>query len=292
LQEIRLIINQTLPKSIDISLELEPHLWPVMGDVTQLHQVFMNLCVNARDAMPDGGSLRIAAQNVQFDDITASEFLEAQPGAYLRVTVTDTGKGIPPEIVSRIFDPFFTTKEIGKGTGLGLSAVMGIVKSHGGFVDVSSEVNQGSQFAVYLPASQEAAIAPDDDTHLLAGHQETIFVIDDEAAIRSVLATILEINHYQVLTAENGTAALALYQDQWRSIDLVIIDMMMPGIDGATLMPLLQHWNPQVKAIATSGVNAYQTSDLTEKLGFCDFLAKPFSTPDLLNLLRRHLDAS
>jgi two-component system cell cycle sensor histidine kinase/response regulator CckA len=292
LQEIRLIINQTLPKSIDISLELEPHLWPVMGDVTQLHQVFMNLCVNARDAMPDGGSLRIAAQNVQFDDCTASEFLEAHPGAYLRVTVTDTGKGIPPEIVSRIFDPFFTTKEIGKGTGLGLSAVMGIVKSHGGFVDVSSEVNQGSQFAVYLPASQEAAIAPDDDTHLLAGHQETIFVIDDEAAIRSVLATILEINHYQVLTAENGTAALALYQDQWRSIDLVIIDMMMPGIDGATLMPLLQHWNPQVKAIATSGVNAYQTSDLTEKLGFCDFLAKPFSTPDLLNLLRRHLDAS
>jgi two-component system cell cycle sensor histidine kinase/response regulator CckA len=292
LQEIRLIINQTLPKSIDISLELEPHLWPVMGDVTQLHQVFMNLCVNARDAMPDGGSLRIAAQNVQFDDITANEFLEAHPGAYLRVTVTDTGKGIPPEIVSRIFDPFFTTKEIGKGTGLGLSAVMGIVKSHGGFVDVSSEVNQGSQFAVYLPASQEAAIAPDDDTHLLAGHQETIFVIDDEAAIRSVLATILEINHYQVLTAENGTAALALYQDQWRSIDLVIIDMMMPGIDGATLMPLLQHWNPQVKAIATSGVNAYQTSDLTEKLGFCDFLAKPFSTPDLLNLLRRHLDAS
>ncbi|RZM75653.1 hybrid sensor histidine kinase/response regulator [Leptolyngbya iicbica] len=290
LQEIRLIVNQTLPKSIEISLGLEPHLWPVVGDVTQLHQVFMNLCVNARDAMPEGGSLRIEGCNVQFDEVTAGEFLAAQPGPYVRVTVADTGKGIPPEIVSRIFDPFFTTKEIGKGTGLGLSAVMGIVQSHGGFVDVKSEVNQGSQFAVYLPASREAAIAPDDNTNLLAGHQETILVVDDEAAIRSVMATVLELNHYQVLTAENGTAALDLYQDQWRTIDLVLIDMMMPGMDGATLMPLLQHWNPHLKAIATSGVNAYQTSDLTTHLGFCDFLAKPFNTPDLLTMLRRHLD--
>ncbi len=289
LQEIRLIIDQTLPKSIDISLDLEPHLWPVIGDVTQLHQVFMNLCVNARDAMPDGGALSIEARNVQFDAATASEFLEAEPGPYVRIKVTDTGKGMAPELLSHIFDPFFTTKAIGEGTGLGLSAVMGIVNSHDGFVDVSSEVNQGSQFAVYLPASQETAIAPKASPNLLSGHQETILVVDDEAAIRSVITTVLEINHYQVLVAKSGTAALDLYKDHWRTIDLVLIDMMMPGMDGATLMPLLRQLNPQVKAIATSGVNAYQSSDLTERFGFCDFLAKPFNTPDLLKVLHQNL---
>jgi len=275
LKEIRLIIQQTLPKSIEISLDLPSNLWPVMGDATQLHQVFMNLCVNARDAMPHGGSLHIAAQNVQFNDLTAQKFLQAQPGPYVQVTVTDTGVGIAPQIVGHIFDPFFTTKDVGKGTGLGLAAVMGIVTSHGGFVDVKSEVNQGSQFTIYLPASEGDKIVPEDNRDRLSGNQETILIVDDEGAIRAVLKTILEVNHYQVLTAESGTAALDLYRDQGPNIDLVLIDLMMPGMDGATLMPLLRHLNSEVRAIAISGVNAERTLEFTQSLGFCDFLAKP-----------------
>ena len=292
LKEIRLIIQQTLPKSIEVSLDLASNLWPVMGDATQLHQVFMNLCVNARDAMPYGGSLCIAAANIRFDDTTAQEFLAAQPGPYVRVTVTDTGVGIPASMLSRIFDPFFTTKAVGKGTGLGLAAVIGIVTSHGGFVDVKSEADQGSQFAVYLPASEVAAIAPLDARDRLSGNQETILIVDDEGAIRAVLKTILEVNHYQVLTAANGTAALELYQAQGKQIDLVLVDLMMPGMDGTALLPLLQQMDPQVKAIAISGVTAHNTLATTQKLGFSDFLAKPFDTPDLLRTLRETLDQS
>jgi two-component system cell cycle sensor histidine kinase/response regulator CckA len=292
LREIRLIIHQTLPKSIDVVLDLDHNLWTVVGDVTQLHQVFMNLCVNARDAMPEGGELRITAKNKRFDETNVQMFLEAQLGPYICVTVSDTGKGIPAENLSRIFDPFFTTKEIGQGTGLGLSAVMGIVTSHGGFVDVKSELNQGSHITIYLPAHPAATIALDADTDLLSGNQETILVVDDESAIRAVLKTILEINQYQVLTAESGAAALTLYRDRSPEIDLVLIDLMMPGMDGRTLMPLLQHLNPAVKAIAISGISSTHTTDLIQTLGFCDFLAKPFNTPDLLKTLRHNLDAS
>lgn len=289
LREVHLIIRQTLPKSIEVSLSLEPDLWMVTGDVTQLHQVFMNLCVNARDAMSEGGALCIAAHNIQFDETTAHDFLEAQPGPYVRVTVTDTGKGIPSEILSRIFDPFFTTKDIGKGTGLGLSAVMGIVKSHGGFVDVKSEANRGSQFAIYLPATLTHAIAPNVIPNLLSGDQETILVVDDESAIRAVFKTILEVYQYQVITAKNGTEALEIYQHRWADIDLVLVDMMMPGMDGATLMPLLKRLNPEVQAIAISGVNTHPTPDWIQTLGFCDFLAKPLDTPTLLKALRNNL---
>lgn len=289
LREIHLIINQTLPKSIEISLSLDPDLWMITGDVTQLHQVLMNLCVNARDAMAEGGSLCIAADNIEFDETTAHDFLEAHPGYYVRITVADTGKGMAPEILARIFDPFFTTKDIGKGTGLGLSAVMGIVKSHGGFVDVKSEVNQGSQFAIYLPASRVDAIAPNPNPNMLSGRQETILVVDDEEAIRAVFTTILEIHQYQVMTAANGAEALEIYQNQWRSIDVVLIDMMMPGMDGTTLMPLLQRINPEVRAIAISGVDTQSTIDLTQSLGFCAFLSKPFDTPQLLKALRHNL---
>lgn len=290
LQEVRQIMGQTLPKSIEIQLDLEPQLWMVDGDVTQLHQVFMNLCVNARDAMPQGGSLYIQAKNLELDAAAAHTFLEAQPGRYVRVTVTDTGKGIPSENLSRIFDPFFTTKEIGKGTGLGLSAVMGIVKSHGGFVDVQSEVNKGSQFSIYLPASQTSMTLAKENVDLLLGHQETILIVDDEAAIREVMKTMLETYQYHVLTAESGTEAIALYQTYKGDIDLLLIDVMMPGMDGTVLMTLLRQVNPDVKAIAMSGLSSIKTSDRLTSLGFCDFLPKPLTAEDLLKALRRCLE--
>lgn len=152
LMEVEDIIQQTFPKSIDIETQINSNTWTVMADATQMHQVLMNLCVNARDAMPKGGNLTLSIENFVMDERNARLYLEAKEGFYVVITVADTGTGIPPEIINRIFDPFFTTKEVGKGTGLGLSAVLGIVRSHEGFVDVQSEIDQGSQFKIFLPA--------------------------------------------------------------------------------------------------------------------------------------------
>jgi len=290
LREIRQIIDQTLPKSIEICLDVESDLWTVLGDVTQLHQVVMNLCVNARDAMPQGGQLQIQAANLHLSEAAAHDFLDASPGDYVRITVTDTGKGIPPDVLPRIFDPFFTTKEVGKGTGLGLSAVLGIVKSHGGFLDVRSEVNQGSQFSVYLPASESDVIALDENVQLLMGHHETILVVDDEIAICEIMKTTLETHQYRVLTAASSLDAIALYQTHSADIDLLLIDMMMPGMDGIALMPLLQRLNPDVVAIAMSGLGVKRLRDRADQVGFCDFLAKPLTTHDLLKALRQCLE--
>lgn len=291
LREVRQILAQTLPRDIAISLSLDNDLWAVLGDVTQLHQVFMNLCVNARDAMPQGGSLCIQAQNVQLDEVQAQKFWEAHPGDYVVVTVADTGKGIPAEIVARIFDPFFTTKAMGKGTGLGLSAVLGIVQSHGGFLDVQSEVGKGSQFAVYFPASRNSPQTLEEDLEVLTGQQETILVVDDEASIREVMKVALETYHYRVVTAENGLEAISLYRERQDEIDLLLIDMMMPEMDGATIMTLLLQTNPEVKAIAMSGLSSTSNIGSVYDLGFQSFLSKPIMTQELLKSLRRSLEA-
>lgn len=174
--EIQQIIKETFPKSIQVSINTHPQLWTVLGNATQLHQVLMNLCVNARDAMPNGGKLEITAENIYIDENFVKMNIEARVGNYILVTIIDTGVGIPPEVLDRIFEPFFTTKELGKGTGLGLSTVLGIVKSHGGFINVLSDVNKGSKFQVYLPAQQIPEIAEDSETELPQGNGELILV--------------------------------------------------------------------------------------------------------------------
>ncbi|NEO85721.1 MAG: response regulator [Spirulina sp. SIO3F2] len=292
LTEIRQIIRQTLPKSIDISINIEPDLWLVNGDVTQLHQVLMNLCVNARDAMPQGGTLSIGAQNVVVDQHLARQHLDAVTGPHVQITVADTGVGMAPDVVHRIFDPFFTTKAIGKGTGLGLSAVLGIVKSHGGFVDVQSQPQQGSQFSIYLPANLIPIPAQDDAGAIYAGHGEVILVVDDEATIREVIKTTLETYGYRVLTAEQGLDAIALYAKQAQTIDAVILDMMMPTLDGSATLPALQQLDTDVKAIAISGLQSTEMVRKTEQLGFYTFLPKPIDTSDLLNTLHDCLQIS
>src|SRR5581483_6450402 len=180
IREIVRILRETLPKNIEISLSLPADLWSVTGDATQIHQVLMNLCVNARDAMPGGGQVRIGAENVTLDDQYARMNLDARPGRYVLMTVADTGTGIPPDVINRIFDPFFTTKEQSKGTGLGLSTVIGIVKSHGGFVNVYSEVGSGTKFRVYLPASEsgQAASPEEENQELPFGNGELVLVVD------------------------------------------------------------------------------------------------------------------
>jgi len=285
LLEIEKIIQQTLPKSIAIHTDLPNDLWMVVGDATQLHQVFMNLCVNARDAMPQGGTLSITADNLLVDEPYARMHLDARMGPYVVVTISDTGMGIAAEIVHRIFDPFFTTKAVGQGTGLGLSAVLGIVKSHGGFVEVHSQVNQGSQFKVYLPAQRSVQLQTSPTLDPLMGDQEWILVVDDEASICEITKVTLETHNYQVLTASDGIEAIAVYAQHKDEIHSVLMDLMMPAMDGASTLIMLRRLNPEVFAIAMSGLNSTEAVAQAEQLGFQRFLAKPFTTQELLQVL-------
>jgi PAS domain S-box-containing protein len=290
LAELEPMLKSTFPKSITISVNVPTSkLWPVSADATQLHQVFMNLCVNARDAMPDGGTLQLSADNFVVDPSFAQLHLQAQVGAYVVITISDTGTGIPSDIQERIFDPFFTTKAVGKGTGLGLSTVLGIVKSHGGFVEVQSQPGVGSQFQIYLPAI--AAVSPStvSESDLPLGQGELILVVDDEENILQTAQTILETHNYRVLTARDGIDAIAGYAEHWRDIRLVIIDMMMPEMDGLSAVRALQHINPQVEVLAMSGLAGdYRQS--AQALGIHTFLTKPFTTQELLQMIHTQLD--
>ncbi|MBE9047407.1 PAS domain S-box protein [Pleurocapsales cyanobacterium LEGE 10410] len=285
--EIEQIILETFPKSIELQIHAPKNLWTVQGDVNQLHQVLMNLAVNARDAMPEGGKLRIAAENIAIEREYAKLHLDAKVGNYVLITVTDTGIGIASEIVERIFEPFFTTKEIGRGTGLGLSTVLGIIKSHGGFVEVTSErklTKRGTQFQVFLPAEELGATSLEETTELPQGNGELILVVDDETAMIEVTKATLETYNYQVLTASNGIEAIALYVQHQQAINLVIIDIMMPLMDGRTAIRTLKQINPAVKILAVSGLVTSQ--DLTELDRKIKMMAKPYSNEDLLRTIR------
>jgi PAS domain S-box-containing protein len=285
LLEIEKILRQTLPKSIAIETDIPSDLWMMLGDPTQIHQVLMNLCVNARDAMPHGGILAISATNCPIDEQYTRTHLDATPGPYVMISVTDTGTGIPTHHLDRIFDPFFTTKEIGQGTGLGLSAVLGIVKSHNGFVDVESQIDRGSKFHIYLPACYAATETADDTSELPEGKQQLILVVDDELAICELTKTILESHNYRVLTAHNGQQAIELYAQHQAEIAIVLMDMMMPVMDGATSITSLFRLDPHLRVIAMSGLNSTEAIAQAERLGFHRFLAKPFTTSDLLQTL-------
>lgn len=283
--EIEQIIRETFPKSIEFSTDIESNLWTVLGDATQLHQVLMNLVVNALDAMPKGGTLKTSAKNIYIDENYARLHIDAQVGAYITIAIADTGTGIAPEILTRIFEPFFTTKSIGAGTGLGLSTVLGIVKNHGGFIQVYSELGQGTEFQIYLPAIQATAIQENSDFDLPLGQGELILVVDDESAIREVTKTSLEIYNYQAITASDGMEAIALYTEHQADIRVVLTDMMMPVMDGPTTIRTLQQINPNVKIIAISGLSSSDKLAAAAISGVTDFLSKPFSAKDLLQTL-------
>jgi signal transduction histidine kinase/CheY-like chemotaxis protein len=287
IKEIVKILRETLPKSIEINFQVPNDLWIISADATQMHQVMMNLCVNARDAMPEGGSISIKAGNVFLDENYARMHLEAKAGRFVVITVTDTGPGMMPEVQSRIFEPFFTTKEMTKGTGLGLSTALTIVKSHGGFINVYSELHKGSQFSVYLPALEtpgtvDSAAA---QTDLPLGHGELILVVDDEESIREITRGTLETFGYNVLTASDGTEALALYADKKNEIAVVLTDMVMPFMDGPATIRALQRMNPQVRIIAASGLGTGLHAGEGTLEGVSVFLNKPYTAEKLLKTL-------
>jgi PAS domain S-box-containing protein len=284
IKEIIKILADTMPKSIEITFSIEPDLWGVSGDATQLHQVLMNLCVNARDAMPHGGKLWIEAENLEIDEHYARMNVEAKPGKYVSVGVIDTGVGISDQNLAKIFDPFFTTKEHGQGTGLGLSTVAGIVRSHGGFINVYSELGRGARFKVYLPAieSADAAPAKPSQRDLPMGNGELILVIDDENAIREIAKETLNTFGYRVVVAGDGAEAMAVFAAHKNEVKLVITDMMMPYMDGPATIRALRRLAPKAPIIATSGLKAEDKLADAAQLGVKTFLPKPYTAEKLL----------
>jgi CheY-like chemotaxis protein len=293
LKDVEAIIRDTFPKNIRAEFSHPHNLWTIQGDPTQLHQILLNLCVNARDAMPEGGNLVIGVENAVLDEQYASMHIEARAGMYVVVHVTDSGMGISPAIIDKIFEPFFTTKEIGKGTGIGLSTVVAIAKSHGGFVNVYSEVGKGTTFKVYLPAmepSSEARKEQAELTSLARGNGETVLVIDDEASILTITKQTLEAFGYRILTAGDGAEAVAVYAEHRDEIAVVLTDVAMPIMDGTATIRALKRVNPAIKIIAASGLHANSGLTTGSGDGVKHFLAKPYTAATLLKALRTILD--
>jgi PAS domain S-box-containing protein len=285
--EVSKVLKETLPKSIQVSVDVPQNLWIVLGDGTQIHQVLMNLCVNARDAMLNGGSLSISAKNLFIDENYARMNLEAKVGPYVVITVSDTGFGIPEENLERIFEPFFTTKEVGQGTGLGLSTVLGIVKSHGGFVNVHSEKNSGTRFQVYLPATEGIEAHKIDEQQVLTAKGETILIVDDEPAIQEIMKTSLETYNYKTIVASDGIEAIAVYAKHIDQVSVVLMDLMLPSLDGVTAIRTLKKINPNVKIIATSGLISSQKMEALASTGVTTILPKPYTINELLLTLQQ-----
>jgi PAS domain S-box-containing protein len=284
--EIQQIVRQTFPKNIETIFNYADSLATIEADSTLIHQVLMNLCVNARDAMPNGGILTVSTENLKIDENSAKIHLDARSGDYTAISVTDTGTGIAPELIDRIFDPFFTTKDIGKGTGLGLSTTMKIIKSHDGFINVNSEVGKGTCFKIYLPSTDNYEPQPQPITKLESGSNELILIVDDETSIRSITSTTLETYNYRILTAGDGIEAIATYAERKNDIDVILLDLMMPSLDILTTVRTIYKLNPHVRIIAMSGLVANEKITQTlQECGVMAFLQKPFSVENLLRTL-------
>ncbi len=293
IREMIKIMEETFPKNITVLYRIPSDLPAIQGNVTHLHQVLMNLCINARDAMPHGGTLSLTAQVEDIQENMANRCEASVTGPHVVLGVEDTGSGIPPEILDKIYDPFFTTKPLGKGTGLGLSTVLGIVRSHHGFIRVNSQTGHGTQFRIYLPAragkgNEEAQpVSPESPT----GQGEHILLVDDEASARHMTRQMLEQKGYHVLEAQNGKEALEIFERDPSSIQLVITDLMMPIMDGTTFLRQLRQKMPGVKTIAvTGGLSQAELAQAMESESSA-FILKPFGATTLLETIRRVLEA-
>ncbi len=283
LKEVEKFANDTFMKHIRVRTTVDEGA-TVLGDATQLHQVLINLCVNARDAMPQGGILSLSAGAESVVDRQFDLGAIAAPGDFVVIRVSDTGTGIPPAVLDRMFEPFFTSKATGKGTGLGLSTSLAIVKSHGGIIRVESTVGQGSEFTVYLPARAERAepATAHQSTTAARGTGELILVVDDEEAVLRMASLVLESFGYRVLSASSGDEALALFSAHRHEVKVLFTDMTMPDMDGAALIPKLRAINPDLRVVAASGLGAQQAAHVT---GVMRFLAKPYTADSVLKAI-------
>jgi PAS domain S-box-containing protein len=288
-REVERIVKETFPRSIQFESSIDKNLWTVTGDPTQLHQVLMNLCVNARDAMPHGGTLVVNAENVSLDSQYMQSHLEALAQDYVVLSVTDSGTGIPAEIRDKIFEPFFTTKEKGKGTGIGLSTVHSIVKTHKGFITLYSELGKGTTFRVHLPSDRQSLqTTTQADASLPPGKGETILIVDDESAVRQITQSTLETFGYHVLTASDGAEAVGRFAEHRSEIDLVLSDLMMPYMDGTAAARSLRKIKPTIKIILVSGLD--ESAKIPSDLSDVTFLRKPYTSSTLLTVIRNVLN--
>jgi PAS domain S-box-containing protein len=291
-QEIVKIVEKTFPKSIDVHTNYPEDLWAIVADPTQLHQILLNLCINARDAMPGGGMLTLNLENFEVDDYYASMTPGANTGPHVLLEVRDTGTGISRENLNKIFDPFFTTKELTQGTGLGLSTVIGIVRSHGGFIQVYSEVGRGTGFKVFLPANASELATPSalEAEPLPRANGELLLLVDDEESILQVARAILENHGYRVLTAVEAPEALAIFALRMKEIDLVLTDLAMPFMDGVALIRTLQKMKPGVRVVASTARGGQDgRADEIAQLNIRASLNKPYNKNKLLAVLHEVL---
>ena len=291
LREMEKIARDAFPITIRPRADFTNDLWPVLGFTTQLYQVLMNLCINARDAMPNGGQLTLRAENTQLDQDAAQLHPDAKPGAYLLVTISDTGEGMSPEIIQKIFQPFFTTKELRGGTGLGLSTSLDIVKDHGGFISVKSQSGQGSQFSVYLPAlTTPMADAAAELSRLPSGNGELILLVDDEVSICEITKAALENYGYRVLVANSGPEAVTLYSQKQNDVKVVITDTGMPFMDGHATSIALKKINPALKIVmASGGAPDKSAKEIPADVEIAAFAPKPYTVEKLLTIVHEVL---
>jgi CheY-like chemotaxis protein len=293
IRDVADLTKQTFPKTIRLDEQVPGNLWAVQGNPTQLHQVVLNLCVNARDAMPEGGVLKVHAENRRLTEAEAKAWPDARPGTFVVLEVGDTGTGIPPEIIGRIWEPFFTTKGEGKGTGLGLATVRGIAASHNGFVTLETAVGKGTTFRVFLPVVDQEVVTnpgkPAGANHpfLERGRGELVLAVDDEQYIRELIVTILSRFGYRVMAAANGQEAIDLYMPRVAEVALVISDLGMPGIGGVKLAATLKRLNPDVRMLFISGGTLGAEIPGRGEI----VLPKPFTGEDLLSHVHRALAA-
>jgi nitrogen-specific signal transduction histidine kinase/CheY-like chemotaxis protein len=284
LRETSTLASDTFPKNIRVVDQIPDNLWPIMADPTQIHQILLNLCVNARDAMPAGGTLTLGAENCLLDDATSSRIDGGRPGAWVVIQVEDTGTGIPDAVLSHIWEPFYTTKGAGKGTGLGLSTVRGAVANHKGFISLKTQPGTGSSFRIYLPAAEDTVPQNAQGASRPGaryGGGELILVVDDEPQIREMTAAMLSRNGYRVITAGDGTEAVALFAARRNEISMVITDLAIPHMDGIALARVVQYLNPRVKILAMSGMASAGRSGKLEEFNGA-FIYKPFKAQALL----------
>ncbi len=291
ISDVAKIVGETLPRNIVLKVDLPENLWSVLGDATQIHQVLMNLCINARDAMPGGGTLKIAATNTVLSEDDVWMINDVHPGKYIQISVQDTGVGMSHELIDHAFEPFFTTKENGLGTGLGLSITLGIVRGHGGFISIASAIGKGSQFKVHLPASETAAavVQPQEETQAPKGKGELVLVVDDEENIREITVATLESCGYRALGAVGAQEALALCVERHAEIKLMIVDLALPSLDdhffGNSLLG-------SIEIIGTSGLRSRAQVELAKKAGIETMLWKPYTAEQLLVAIDDNLTRS